>query len=279
MANIKKAIENLELDLTWDRQRPYHTIYQYKRLAERFLSQVSSIPPSDNDVKRFIARFQSPSQRRFVYYVLKRLFNANLSEGWVWTLNRPPESGPVIAATLTQEEVAQLIHASRYMEDHERAYLALSTTYGFRRTEMALMSRDNIQDGHIVVQTLKRGLLRRHIIPEEVEPIIAGYNFRKIDPWHLSMLFHKIWKKAGLPRKYSKVGWHAVRSSLITYLIISKCPGRIITRFIGWRTLGEVFRVAGESPQLSVYFRPPEEEEIDQVVFEHHPFLNYWREV
>lgn len=265
---INEALDKLLLELTWARPYPSHTITQYRRVSEKFLHSVDGIPTSE-DVKRFVAEYPSPGGKKFVFSVLKVLF---FSSRWPWEFRKSPflaerRKSPA----LSYDEVAQLIASRNLLDERDNAYIALSTTYGFRRGELARLSSANFNDGRITVQALKRNLLRVHRIPDEIEDIVLGYRFAPLSDSYLSKIFQRIFRRLGMEHKWG-YGWHSVRHALVDELR-RQVSDRAITTFMGWQTTP---LEPGVSRMVDVYSRPVPEE-AEGVVFSNHPFLAFYR--
>jgi len=163
------------------------------------------------------------------------------------------------------DTIAYLIQARSLLDERERAYLALSTTYGLRRFELARLSRENFNH-RLVVATAKRGRVRVHSIPEEIRDIVLGYPFHPVDPSLLSRIFQRILRDAGLEPKPG-YGWHSIRACLVSELSLRGLSDSIITRFMGWKVMALRPDV---SQMIQVYVR------VDEKVFQNHPFLHLW---
>lgn len=262
---VSAALERLRLHLTAFNPRSRHTLYQYDHLSGRFLNG-AHIPPSPDDVVRFIAGLESQAYKQFVFFILRRLFGAN---GWTWPF--PEGSAPKIReqnqVKLPVETIASLIAARNRLTPQQIFYLAMGTVYGFRREELSRITAENFPEPHTIqVPTVKGGRVRLHSIPEELWEWLEPPSERiSVDrAWHI---LKEIAEVAGvqLPPHGS---WHAIRRQLISQLGL-KCPILAVTRFIGWR--------GGPGPKIFYLYAQPEEEDIDPIVYEHHPFLGFWR--
>jgi len=243
--DIAKALDNLNREMTWAGKPSRGSLYQYTKISSNFLNSLDHFPPVTEDVKDWISLLSSQSYKRFSYYILKRLFAAN---NWRWDIKKPPELADISPPVLDFDTVSYLIQAKDLLDERERAYLALSTTYGFRRAELARLSKENFNH-HLVVATVKKGRVRIHSIPREIKDVVLSYPFHPIDESWLSRIFQRMFRDVELDRQPG-YGW-----------------------FMGWKVMPTGL---GVSRMLGVYVRPPEED-IDKKVFESHPFLPLWR--
>jgi len=267
-SDIGEALGKLNREMTWAGKPSQGSLYLYMKISSNFLSSLDHFPPTTDDVKGWISPLSSQSYKRFSYYVLKRLFAAN---NWRWDIRKPPEPADISPPILEFDTVAYLIQMRDLLDERETAYLALSTTYGFRRAELASLSKENFNH-HLVVATVKKGRVRVHSIPEEIKDIVLGYPFRPIDESWLSRIFQRIFRDVELEHQPG-YGWHSIRSSLVSQLSLRGVSDSIITKFMGWKVMPTGVGVA---KVLGTYVRPPEEE-VDKKIFESHPFLPLWR--
>jgi len=269
-ADVAEALERLNREMTWAAKPSDDTLYRYQRLGLNFLNSLDHFPPTTDDVKNWILPLPSQSYKRWVYYILKKLFLAN---HWEWDIKKPPEKGEVLPPTLDYDTISYLILARELLDPRQRAYLALSTVYGFRRAELASLSKNNFNH-QLVVATVKRGRVRVHSIPDEIRDVVLGYEFHRIDPSWLSRIFQRILRDAGLD-PMPGYGFHSIRSSLITQLILAGVNPVVISKWMGWKTLPSEMTQLGVSRMLEVYGRP-EVEEADEIIFSFHPWLKLW---
>lgn len=176
---------------------------------------------------------------------------------------------PPVPATMRPETIGKMITAARAADSdlprYARAYLALSTVYGFRRAEL---SHIEIGDHRVSVRSLKGGEQRTHTLPDAIWPIVVHTYKADLADSTLSQLYHHIRRAAKLRAGYHD-GWHAVRRGLITGLVGAGVDQMKLKAWMGWRAGGEWNPVAR-------YYRP-DPAKLDAEMFEHHPFLPLWR--
>ena len=227
-------------------------------------------------LKSLKASRYSSSYIRGSYYALKLFFEAS---GWPWELKLPKmEDTPVAKPALSEEEVIALIRAINIGGTaEEKAYLALSTTYGLRRIEMAQLSDGDFDwpERTVFVRTRKGGTPRKHLIPDQISQLLESYQFgpalseKEIDRirQHLSILWKIMCLRAGLELK-SGLGWHAIRHAVDTALIERGVHPYKIDKFLRWKY--------EEKKRMSAYYFTPDLKKLDLEIFSIHPFLEAW---
>ena len=170
--------------------------------------------------------------------------------------------------SFTREEIIKFIQVARKSGNKQwQNIMALATTYGIRASEIRLITREHVHPKKkTFIIYLKGGLKREFTVPPQIEPCIFGYDYPVISQNELYNIFTQIAKAAGIERVHRKT-FHAIRHGLITELRYgSKIPQPTISTFMGWRESGMVGIYA--SPYLP---------DIDQEVFQKHPFLKFWQ--
>lgn len=288
--DLPEPLENLRLRLSSPRLRATGTIKTYLETAERFLMVVGGKKPNDNDVRRYFLRRREDgiSERtlRKEFFHLKKLFQSNT--GWNWPFGKDDVPFPRKAAfqpALERPIIERLIlERSKYTEA-ERFYLAVSTTFGCRREELANIDKRDKDDESISIAIAKqKGEERivRHLIPTELKRVFDAYTPKKHEPEAMSQLFQRICSKSGVQKQHGW-GWHSIRRSLRTEaepaLAKNDIPLSFWADYQGWApaTKGTVY--AG-SPMMGVYSHPEilssDPFFIDKLIYPVHPFLHLW---
>lgn len=263
------AVENLVLSLQAAGRSPL-TVENYQRYARRLMAQTRGQQPTRHDIQRFMAaqaERQRPQSLRVVYYIVKQLHEVN---DWQWPLRRGelPGAGQSNPPVLSISEVGRLVAATRTIgTPDQRAYLAVSTTYGLRRAEITSIRPGDINE-KIFIRTVKRGVQREHSIPPEVRGWIEGFEWTRLKTSQMSQRLADIYKLAGLYHRHG-VGWHAIRRALATELIANGANEINVARFLRWK-VSHGFGV------LPNYVRTPDEA-IDEAIFSRHPFVRFWK--
>ena len=264
----KSPVERLILDLTAFNPRSKSTLVQYRRISTLFLGKASN-PPTRDDVLSFIADKKAQSYKSFCYFILRRLFTAN---EWEWPF--PPRSAPQVReqnqVKMPTEMVGSIVQNAGELSSEQLFYLAVSTTYGLRRAELASLTRDNLIEKGTVLSfpTVKGGAHRTHVIPEQ---IYGKLKFPKesIGIDKVGMIFKDIIASAGQEAPQG-AGWHAIRRSLISELSL-KCPAAVIVGFMGWQS--------GPGSRTFYTYSNPDFRDVDMEVVKHHPFLKFWEDI
>lgn len=179
------------------------------------------------------------------------------------------EDGDVVAPALPVEDIAKMITAAKEgrLELPEAAFVALSTTFGLRREELARVRPEHIKDGTIFVDTVKGGTARIHRIPREIIPFVTQYRFDWVHSlFLLSQLYHQIEFKCGIEHREG-TGWHSPRRTLDTRLL-DRLPLPAVRLFLRWKVKG--------SSDMPLRYYSKELAENDREVFAVHPFLGLW---
>jgi len=255
-----------------DRGFQKQTVSAYVSTAKRYLLWATSRKEknSPSDYVEFLKKPKDSERKsytypRYVYWVLKLLYEIR---GLEWGYRTPKGRGTLKKPALSLDEVREIIRwVKKEGSEDEKAYFALSTTYGLRRIELARITSSDIDGDYISVFTAKGGEIRRHLIAPEIAEYIVNYDFKPRSlPW-LSTLFRVVMEKSGLGHK-AGYGFHSIRRCLVTALSKSGLQPVYIVKFLRWNT-GQGFDMMMQYSQV--------DEEADRRVFEVHPFLPEWR--
>ncbi len=174
---------------------------------------------------------------------------------------------------LSKDTIGSMITLGRQglLSNTELCYLALATTYGLRRVEMARLNPSSFpNEHHLMVDTAKGGSRTTHLIPPQIAPYLAYFRHYEADS--LTHMFHRIARKSGLSTE-AGYGWHSIRRSLATELILSEASTLNVLRFMRWSEAS----TRGEFGMLPIYAKK-DQERIDSEIFKIHPFLPFWGE-
>lgn len=185
---------------------------------------------------------------------------------------RRPRDEDIRRTIFSLNDIVSMISLGKLvLSDVEKAYLALSTIYGLRRIEMVTLKPQSIKlDGEnsITVHVAKEGPQTTHVIPPEIAPYLGG--FKPYRPDTATHMFHRIGTKTGF-RFERGYGWHSIRRSLTTELILSEASALNVARFMRWSEK----TVRREFGMLPLYAKK-DQPRIDNEIFRLHPFLPYW---
>lgn len=219
----------------------------------------------------------------FAFRVVRRFFKVN---------NIPWEFGRLEGPIIRQDEVRQVALEPKLVEQMimvakdskltpaEGAFLALGTTYGLRREELADLTNDDIDLKHktLFVQTIKHGRQRYHLIPEEIMPYIK-VELPVLTVGQLTSIFHSIEEKS-YGKHIPEAGFHSLRRGLTTALADAGLSEVVINSFMRWKAGSSminryyVTRYTGLNGERIALGKGTEE--MDRVVFEVHPWLHIW---
>ena len=227
----------------------------------------------------------SDGSKNFVFRVIRTLFSRNDIE-WPFRRGESPQirEDNVTAPALNPKTVIRMIEAVKGNgQPDERAFLALSSTYGLRRVEMVeLMQKDiRFKDRTIHIATAKHGRERTHIIPEQIIPHLKCYDFdTTVSEFALFTLWYRLEHSIGLQHP-ERANWHSIRRAL-NHMLARELTDVTVKSFLRHkqRTSSDMtYRYS------AVKFVGEEEEtvelaaslfQVDNDVFKIHPFIKYW---
>lgn len=265
----------------------------YTRFAREFIEF------SDGDFSReMINKYLEHLKRKhrysdgsinFAFRVVRTMHSRSLEkEGVEWPFRRGESPGiredKIKAPALHPQTLGKMIHAIRENgQPAAQAFLALSTTYGLRRTEMVELNDNDIRlkDHTIHITTAKHGRERTHLIPEVIIPYLKAYNFsEKRSENFLFSLWYQVEISIGM-KHTDQVGWHSIRRSLNTMLMRS-LPESTVMSFLRWKQRTSSHMPYRYSAQRFVGEEGESTEvvgdalDVDNEIFRVHPFLSYW---
>ena len=260
------------------------TIGVYCSAAQKFMSKINEDPKHQEDLDRhdalrYLGKLRETTKgntRKVTYYALRALYK---SAGLEFDVPPPKDNSPgaVSRPMLSKEEVKRLIRWGRTDGTPcEQAFLALSTIYGLRRSELIALRDVDIEDSRIMIWTRKGGEPKRHVMPDCIAPAIYGYEkWATLCATSASMLFKAILIQAGLGVRKG-YGWHSIRRCLVTELIRDGVNLLVVNKYLRWRGgRTPLLGMDGAMAMPSVYTQF-EDTEIDEMVFQSHPFLEAW---
>jgi integrase len=147
------------------------------------------------------------------------------------------------------------------------------TTYGLRAGELFGVRKDDVHPNKhtIIIHTEKGGMLREHLVPNQIAPYVLKYDFPIVGYNRRFSIFQDIAAAAGVKRVPKKC-YHGVRHALVTALLAAVDEdGR---EYFSDTQVFQFLRWKGGS-MLSRY-ETPNFQKLDQKIFAHHPFLEFW---
>lgn len=270
MGELAKKIYD---DLRGRRGSSHDTAKHWQTWAERF-EEVCGIKEkyTREDIIAFLAweREQGFAESSIKVHLRPIKLLAEI-QGWEFPklTFRKIRPGDVQRTVFTRDQVISLIQMGRkLLDDKELAWLAVSSTYGVRREELARPNAPVIKDGTITIHTVKGGPKTTHQIPPEIAPYLEHYQAYSTD--YMSHRFLKILEKTGF-KVGAGYGWHSIRRALATELLLSETSALNILRFMRWSEA----TLIREFGMLTIYAKK-DQARVDTEIFKVHPFLKCW---
>lgn len=236
----------------------------------------------------------SPGTVAFIFRIVRTMF-ARSDIDWPYRHGEAPtvRENEVNAPALHPDVISKMIEAVKASGDpDEKAFLAVSSTYGTRKEEMARITAAdvNLQDHTIHVSTVKHGRDRLHLLPEELVPIFSQYDFAQgTTGQRLFFLWYRLEHRVGM-KHVEGVNWHSIRRTLDTLLLARGVPAADVMSFLRWKQRTSSNMPYRYSAQTFVGFNGKttnvigEALRVDQFIFgtdengeRRHPFIDYWR--
>lgn len=293
-------IENLKLILSSPRQRRPGTITSYVQTAKTFLAWLDGdvIPSKSYDgamekvnvvFRRYFLwrREKKISERTLMkeFTHLQKLADAN-SWPWPFTKNdKPVSEEEAYAPALLPDQIEQMIRSFDVLTRAERFYLAISTTWGCRREDMAEISYKDYNETEIGIMVAKRRKKIKHLIPEEIRPVLGNFKAPRRTPTSLSIMFTRIVMKSGL-KTLKGYGWHSIRRTVDTVLQWNygqeKIPQPALADYMGWSRSARSAQTSGSS-MLGHYYHPEilpgDVYGMERLIHKINPFIPVWKEM
>ena len=264
-----------------------HTRQLLVSFCEDFLEKIRYRDPNRAAVITYMKYLReekgySDNSINLKWRTLRRFFIVNGLE-WPFTRNEVPRvrESEVYAPAIHPEIIKKFIglaHAGE-LTQQEAALLALSTTYGHRRAELASTEKEDVDVDHgmLHVKTLKHGRERWHLLRDELVPWVEGYDFPKLTEDKVTRVYLSIESKAGL-QHIEATGWHSIRRTLVT-LIGHYCSELEVHKFFRWGSTSMEQRYTAVTfvglEEIDRELNIPESM-LDEKVMAQHPFLSLW---
>lgn len=282
-----EPLENLRLALSSGRKSPVTTA-NYLIVARKFLGFTGDkLPPAKGDLKRFFAQQKKkgirPGSQNFYFFVLKKLYEAN---SWLWPLSkkdRPeiPEGLPI--PVFTVDEIKTLINNRGNYSKEERFYLALATTFGISRGELARVDRGDIKDGKFRIKLIHHPKGRWVVVPREIIPALTEYHPRQLSLSTLSLIFKRILSKSGIKERKG-YSWYSIRVALLERLRFALAQNELPISFADdYLKFREASIESKRSHAVRATIYPDtinlfdEPYALDNIIFQVHPFIPFWQ--
>lgn len=247
----------------------------WKTWTERFESVCGTkVEYARDDVINYLAwcREQGFSQLS-IETMLRPIRLVAQIQGWTFpklSMKKARDS-EIYRPMLSKDEIVRaILEGQRVLIGEELALLALSTTYGLRRAEMAFPNGPviDVEAGTVRINTAKGGEVTTHLIPDEIKSYLSEYV--PFSCGYTSAQYRNIMDRVGVKygRRYS---WHTIRRTLITELLLSEISSVTVHRFMRWSDGS----IKGNFGVMMMYAKK-DQARIDSEIFKVHPFLRYW---
>ena len=264
-----------------DRYSP-NTIYAFATQSRKFIQRVGVKDSyTRNDLMLFINHMQSLNYKsKSIHTIVAGVHALFDSMGIPWPLiprdmhlrHTGGEAQPLPATPVM--DVMKLIKLARTMDMPNRPAWCLATVWAPRSNEIAGVLSAGCDGVHLEFST-KMQTVRRHTIPEGLREYLT-FKPHKISRAGLYDMFGRMMRNIRAPM--AREGFHAIRRTVTTQLMMAGLDRYLVFRFIGWKTPGHL-APGGNIEQAQeiafTYFKP---EEVDQAVYAKHPFLPLWEE-
>lgn len=291
IAEVRKVLEDyLTVGHSNSTARCYSQVFnRTARQAPVLLEKIDA--PDAKDIRAHLANLErhghGPSSLRFHYFFLKTL-TENVMRG-KWPLDKkdaPPEppleelSRPILSVRRIRTMIGRVKRFAsevkmKFSDDMVRTRFAVSTIYGARRVELGDLGDESISldTGTIRIKTRKRGVIRTHLLPDEIISHLHPDELEPLSKWQASDLFNYIEVGCGFEHD-GGYGWHSIRRRLATWFDDHGVSEPDIYRFMRWkrrRTILDRYIVRTEVETDRHLAK------VDRMIFEVHPFLSAWR--
>ena len=222
---------------------------------------------TEEQLEKIVEKLEKRYKPTYVQLVLRV---GKLMSGAQWPENVVYEYSnlSVEKRALSVDEIRTMIEGAK-AEDFPpvyRAYLLLSTLYGPRCGELAMLQASdiNLEEGTVFIHTMKRGEERIHLLPDVARGYLAQVDMCPVCDDTMYGIFKSIQQLTGVQPRYG-FGWHSIRRPLDTLLLAAGVNQAFVHYFLRW-----------SMSAMEEKYIAPVEFEVDKAVFEHHPFLPFW---
>lgn len=266
---------------------------KYATVIKRFLKHVK-VMPDKQAVERRIEEMRKAGYAdgtiEWEYRAIRAFFNCNQIP-WPFRRGEGPKirEREVLALGIDDKVIERMVQVSKAgkISPIDSFYLALSTTYGMRRSELAqLIAEDfDLKARLLYVETKKHGRERYHLIPDAILPTIES-GLKHLKPTsrdQLTKTFYRI-ERASNMQHTSDLGWHGFRRMLDRRLVQAGIDELAVRNFMRWKRSSNnmvaryytLTTVTLDDTETSGVAQDSGDRDIDERVFAVHPFLRFW---
>ena len=177
---------------------------------------------------------------------------------------------------MSLENIQKLIIAAKKkkLTPPQIAFLALATVYGLRAGEIRSVMPEHIdyKKKTIWIDTEKHGEKREMLLPDVIIPYLKVYDFKgKYSAMQLWSLFRAMCRTAEVKLEEHE-NWHSFRRRVETLVQDTLASDTSLKRHTDLMT--RIFMRYKASSMPEKYYTG---EEVDEIVIERHPILEFWR--
>jgi len=263
---------------------------QYLKYAAAFLDYSNGALDRDS-VMGYVEKLRrsnfSEGTVNFHFRLVRTLFGRNHVD-WPFNRGEAPmvSKAKLVKPAYSPDLIIKFIKSTiKNGTAEEKAFLALSTTFGLRRTELVHLGQGDVmvKERLLHIATAKHGEERHHLIPEEIVPYLEAWDFStKLSESFMSSLVYRIEFRAG-ENHFNRVGWHSTRRALNTCLRKVLDRDKVV-RFMRWTaseatSMSDTY-IADMTVGLNgaVTHEAANAARSDREIFDVHPFLKYWKQ-
>ena len=264
---IAKVLNSFDVYLKSNRVMP-DTIKTYTPIAKKFLTSVAGDVLDEETFRVYQANSYKLKNNTALrnYYAILSLYK---SQHIPVNISPPPTEDHPNRPTIKHEDMERIIITIKAGGNStERGLLALSSVYGLRRKELKQAARGDLDYDKrtINVKAVKHGRERAHLIPDCIFDFVSNYDFKSRSDMEYHTIFWGMIKQANLSIAPG-FGWHSIRRALYTGLVANSVDYFIRHEFMRWQT---------REMNLDLIYSQNTPAQIDQIVFDKHPFLKWW---
>lgn len=173
------------------------------------------------------------------------------------------------AMSWEDDQIIAMIKAAKSIDVQAQALLATITTWTPRAAEVCRIEKQgiNFKNMVITIPTVKHNLIRRHLIPDEVQYYVCKYDWLPMTETQLRDWFESVVDKAGIKRQ-RRQSIHAFRHNLQDHWDMLGFSREDKYQYMGWVEEG-----TQGSYGHPLKFNPV----LDKKFYEKHPYLPYWK--
>jgi integrase len=267
----------------------------YLRMVYDFLNYAEDMDFHDEErtrkkVQGFLKKLErergyGSGSQRVAFATVRAFYSRNniiwpFGRGEAPQISEPEMQVPAIHPDLIVEMI-QAVKAKG--TPRQKAFLALSTTYGLRRAELKELGPTELKlkDKIIYIATKKHGRARSHVIPDAIIPYLAGYDFKPVGISTVFTTWYEIEYMVGIEHS-PRAGFHSIRRTVAT-ILGQYFQENEVKIFLRWKKKGQGDMLMSYSSTTFITRTgttnqvQPAMSDMDSRMFEKNPFLEAWK--